>query len=1661
MLLVVFAAIPRDVRAGTVQPLAAQPLASRSVTYGPGWERVVNPDGTIEMHQLPTFQRWDGVWRPVSSLNRSTGDWPYQLAETQTRFSVTRLGATLVQAKVLGATYEFRPEAVKETIVIPMSPPTPVVSATLTTTALNINIANNTIVLSAPGGPTMWTASGFHAWDSSALPQMWPDAVSSLTFSNGILNATLNADMLAHALYPLYVDPTWTLSSTLGWGASTFQDAVVDQGDHTIKIGWLADNFNDNVNEIWTIDAGPVAFTGGVMQLSPGSSVHAGGPWYNQRDAFTVNFVTLGTAGFAFRRIDVNNRYHLFMDPSTGYVALEKWIGGVETTLGHFTTTITAGTTYSVKIVALVNYFEVWWQGVRKIAVTDPSPPAQPISGYIQFWTHTTTTTLNVDDVRVWNTTSGTITSAARDAGATNRPLLDRITYVGGTFDWADSQILSSTDNIAWSDSHYVKVGPKSALDYAVAEGDQNRYYKVKVEVRSTDDGTPSLSEITTTEGTPTTPVPSVVLGYKRWQYYVGGLAHVVDGNLYLSHRDFGLTGKGVPIEFIRAYNSLQTYSGTLGVGWTHNYNVSLSGATDITMYDGDGSRFVYMSLGSNLYSSPVGYSASKLVKNGDATYSLFWSDGKRWNFTSAGRLALITDRNGNKLTLTYDGSSRLSRITDDSGQYLELLYNGNSRITTVRDETLRAWTYQYTSNRLTSVTDPLSNSTLYLYDASNRISTVVDRANKMTRIVYDASSRVTDLFLGLYNRTTSSITWQYRWYTISGYANTRTRTVTDANNVASTFTLDERGTPKNVTGPLAGSSGACCGRAGSESVASQWDAERNKIVATDAKGYASRYTYDFRGNEKSRLDPTGNTSSSVWNNVDTGTLVVSLLVQSVNFRGYPTNYTYDAKGNLITIATFYGATSPRTYDTSGFMKTSQDFRHYQTNYTYDTHGWVTQVKNPLNFVTTYGYDSLGRQVNVTTPSGFRTQYVYDALDRRTKVTDPLSDSTTYIYNARGDLTKVTDPNGYVTQFQINVTLGGKSKTIEAGGNSTVFGYDTRGNLITVTNPRLFATTDQYDAYSRRTNETTPGGNVTRLTYDRNGNLATRTDANGNLTTYAYDKLNRVTKATYPGSVVVTTGYDANGNIVQVVGFGYTRTETWDARERATSTVDNYGSFTKTQGYQYDAGSHRIRLTYSDSTYVTYFYNAAGWQTYENQSEGPSWSFGYDNDGRRTTETYPNGAVTTTKYDKASRVTNIWTNRSGSVLESFAYTFDKAGNRLSMTETNGSWANYRYDNLYRLLNESYSNGRSVGYTYDADGNRLTSREVKVGGSLVVTTFTYGKDDQLLKAAITSGVTTTYTYDKNGNEKTSVTGSATTTYAYDIEKRLTSVTTASSTTTFAYSADGRRLKRVSGGTTTHFGNDPITPRMLDDTIEEYTSTGTKTTTYVHGIGVDELLGYKTTVWYSYHADALGSVTSLTTSTGATSSTFRYDAFGATRAQSGSSNPYGFTSREDESPLGLYYNRARFYDPVQGRFLGVDPIGAAGSTNRYSYAGGNPVNRVDASGLMTPYVFQFCVSVLWWSQCYVYWHVTLTEAETQDYIGYLTADPALFVSIMIATCFSKALFYCAALAAAAEPIAWGLVGLGLTWAWLEYVDSLGGYTGLWFEGLVPGVAIFGHN
>jgi RHS repeat-associated protein len=61
---------------------------------------------------------------------------------------------------------------------------------------------------------------------------------------------------------------------------------------------------------------------------------------------------------------------------------------------------------------------------------------------------------------------------------------------------------------------------------------------------------------------------------------------------------------------------------------------------------------------------------------------------------------------------------------------------------------------------------------------------------------------------------------------------------------------------------------------------------------------------------------------------------------------------------------------------------------------------------------------------------------------------------------------------------------------------------------------------------------------------------------------------------------------------------------------------------------------------------------------------------------------------------------------------------------------------------------------------------------------------------------------------------------------------------------------------------------------------------------------------------------------------------------------------YTGREWDPETGLYYYRARYYDPKAGRFISEDPIGFGGGVNFYGYVENSPVDLIDPSGLHTP-------------------------------------------------------------------------------------------------------------
>src|SRR5207244_13443920 len=119
-------------------------------------------------------------------------------------------------------------------------------------------------------------------------------------------------------------------------------------------------------------------------------------------------------------------------------------------------------------------------------------------------------------------------------------------------------------------------------------------------------------------------------------------------------------------------------------------------------------------------------------------------------------------------------------------------------------------------------------------------------------------------------------------------------------------------------------------------------------------------------------------------------------------------------------------------------------------------------------------------------------------------------------------------------------------------------------------------------------------------------------------------------------------------------------------------------------------------------------------------------------------------------------------------------------------------------------------------------------------------------------------------DSNGNTLTSVTGSNTTTYAWDFENRLTSVTLPGSggTVTFKYDPFGRRIYKSSSSGTSVYAYDG------DNLVEETNSSGAVVARYEDTQNIDEPLAMLRSGATSYfHADGLGSVTSLSSSAGA--------------------------------------------------------------------------------------------------------------------------------------------------------------------------------------------------
>jgi RHS repeat-associated protein len=571
--------------------------------------------------------------------------------------------------------------------------------------------------------------------------------------------------------------------------------------------------------------------------------------------------------------------------------------------------------------------------------------------------------------------------------------------------------------------------------------------------------------------------------------------------------------------------------------------------------------------------------------------------------------------------------------------------------------------------------------------------------------------------------------------------------------------------------------------------------------------------------------------------------------------------------------------------------------------------------------------DLLRREV--VNPKGFKTKTWFQVFD------EPTEDHPT----------RIEAPEGVVVE--IGRDFLGKALWIERAGPSPQgivsarrsYVYSPKQLLCKTLEPEIGATVRDYDN----------AGNLiwtaTGLDLPGSGCDQTAVPTHRRIS-HGYDTRNRLKWTSHgDGSGRVERTYFPDGQLQSLTSSRVGRnTITWlydyyragmPKEERYTwGDPNNYWSF------QYQVDQRRQRQAYSDPL--------RGWLSLEPDALGRPTRVGmpdssdrayvsgarYHPDGSLAQYTLGNGIVFNNELGDFGRP-ELWQHVGRS---SHVYRYDANDNVIAiddllggrhrsmpwydgldrLRQANGPWGagHYEYDGLDNIVSSTVGT-RTLVHEYDRVRNRLT----RLSGSQPMT----------------------FDYDNGGN----VVGRGSTRFSFDIANRLLS---SSAHRGVDYDGHGRRnLTWWMDGSYRHSAYTQDGLLRLD----WHSNEGARRYVYLGGKLVAEAREPRFGGEVTYvHTDMLGSPILRTNAAGAQVERTAYEPYGLTT--DGSTDParIGFTGHVNDRETGLVYMQQRYYDPVAGRFLSVDPVTTDAKTGgffgRYHYANNNPYRFFDPDG-----------------------------------------------------------------------------------------------------------------
>ena len=1007
--------------------------------------------------------------------------------------------------------------------------------------------------------------------------------------------------------------------------------------------------------------------------------------------------------------------------------------------------------------------------------------------------------------------------------------------------------------------------------------------------------------------------------GEHPWTVKAGVSTDVSTGNFYLAEKDISISTIGFPLEITRTYNNKVAGAKTseFGSGWTWNYGTQLETNVDTqgVIWDRpDGVQSYFKRNPDNTFSSEEGIYEKLIWDPASITYRMRGKDQSVLVFSSDGRLAKEIDANGNATVITRDGSGRVTRVTEPSGRALTFDYQGQY-ISRVTDPLRRTCEYFRDSNALvTSVTKRDQFGTIFAAanygygiggpwemtqfndgDGNHLSQTFEPVTQRVATQQYDGLATI---YFSYGNPSPNSTTVQDtngRLHVYSYYPNNKVLQHQHQQPNGSLATEDEW----SYVGYIAS---AYTNFDGTTHSVFDWSTG-NLIQLTEQGGRTTLYSYDQCNNLASRRDNLNRVTS----------------------------YLYDAHQNLIRETNALNQVTSHQYYPNGQKQLDLDALSHVTSFIYDPNGYPLGVTNAAGETTHFEYDAAGRKTAETNPLGHRTIWTYNGRDQLVSVIDPLGNQTTFNYDAFGRKVATTDAEGHTSSYSYN-PLNRLSQIIDAHGGTVQMFYDgTAGNLTQAIDPNGHSTTFTYDDLNRKTSETDALNRTWRFEYVGRDRIFRSVDATNASTYHYYDQFNQLAQVSYPDGRTAYFSYDGVGNRTGLTDWNGSTSWGYDPLNRSVGASRGPSSV----NYGYDATGNLTALTYPNGGQVFYGYDAVNRMTTVTDFSGRLTRYSYDSTGNLASCAYPNGVVASRTFDNGDRLSYLKYAKDIAPLTALIYTYDHVGNRLTK-QLNGAQESYGYDALSRLTSAIYPEGRSVSFDYDAAGNRTFQFDTRNGFGQ---TFSYDAANEMLNDDFGSR-----RYDANGAFSG---GARPQTLWWNGQHLLEQMQDPFTTMYSQYDGEGRRIRHTNAGVTTNYVVDtlPTLSRVL-----VATSSNGVTTFYIYGL--DLLYTIDGSGPHYVHPDALGSIVLGTDQNGTIEGQFQYDVFGRIRTGSGYNQSQRWFAGEETDISELIFLRARYYDPLAGRFLSRDvmpfEISTTQANNQYAYVENNPVNSVDASG-----------------------------------------------------------------------------------------------------------------